>query len=321
VIPQFQEFNSHPPSLIQEDVGSLLYADDVVILSTSPTGLQNSLNKLSMYCKRWKLAVNLSKSKTMCFSKGGRGSQQQFTLGAELLENVKNFSYLGIEISCTGSFKLAQKCMTNKGLKALFKLKGLLRGSNLKPNVCLKLFDQLIKPICLYGAEVWGPDFIKAAMPIQEINTKFEVSMENLTCEKLNTSFAKFVLGVHRKAQNSAVRGELGRAPLGLDIVTTILKYYQRLQYGEVNQLLSEAFTISKADLGLDNKLWGSKCYKLQEYIKNYTCLDDSFLNRKNKKVVNKSLFIKYSEYWKSRIMSESNREPKISPAWSTSSI
>jgi hypothetical protein len=34
---------------------------------------------------------------------------------------------------------------------------------------------------------------------------------------------------------------------------------------------LSEAFTISKADLGLDNKLWGSKCYKLQEHIKNYT--------------------------------------------------
>ena len=112
VIPQFHESDSDPPTLIHKDVGCLLYADDLVIISTSPTGLQNSLDKLHTYCERWKLAVNLSKSKTMCFTKHGQNTKHQFMLGKETLEHVKNYSYLGIELSHTGSFKLAQKSVT-----------------------------------------------------------------------------------------------------------------------------------------------------------------------------------------------------------------
>jgi len=49
-----------------------LYADDIVILSESETGLQNGLDLLECYCDRWKLKVNISKTKAMLFKKGGR---------------------------------------------------------------------------------------------------------------------------------------------------------------------------------------------------------------------------------------------------------
>ena len=58
-IPLFLEGNSHPPERISQVVGSLLYADDLIILSTSPEGLQSSLDKLIVYCDKWKLDVNL----------------------------------------------------------------------------------------------------------------------------------------------------------------------------------------------------------------------------------------------------------------------
>ena len=38
-------------------INSLLYADDLVILSRSKIGLQNCLNALSLYCDKWKLNI------------------------------------------------------------------------------------------------------------------------------------------------------------------------------------------------------------------------------------------------------------------------
>ncbi len=49
----------------------LLYADDIVIFAESQTGLQNGLNILYDYCQRWRLSVNILKTKIMVFRKGG----------------------------------------------------------------------------------------------------------------------------------------------------------------------------------------------------------------------------------------------------------
>ena len=42
---------------------TLLYADDTILLSESITDLQNMLNILNDYCKRWHLTVNAEKTK------------------------------------------------------------------------------------------------------------------------------------------------------------------------------------------------------------------------------------------------------------------
>ena len=47
----------------------LLYADDLVLLSHSQQGLQNSLDRLSTFCEQWKMQVNLKKTKIMLFQK------------------------------------------------------------------------------------------------------------------------------------------------------------------------------------------------------------------------------------------------------------
>ena len=43
----------------------LLYADDLILISSSTKGLQNRLNQLSDYCLKWDLNVNISKSKVI----------------------------------------------------------------------------------------------------------------------------------------------------------------------------------------------------------------------------------------------------------------
>ena len=48
----------------------LLYADDAVVFSKSPEGLQSILNDLDLYCRTWGLKINTSKTKAMIFEKG-----------------------------------------------------------------------------------------------------------------------------------------------------------------------------------------------------------------------------------------------------------
>ena len=48
----------------------LLYADDTIIMAEGPNELQLALDALSEYCQRWKLKINISKTKIIRFSKG-----------------------------------------------------------------------------------------------------------------------------------------------------------------------------------------------------------------------------------------------------------
>ena len=49
ITKEFQSDECSPPSLVDQSVGSLLYTDDLVIMSTTTEGLQNSLTKLFTY--------------------------------------------------------------------------------------------------------------------------------------------------------------------------------------------------------------------------------------------------------------------------------
>ena len=100
----------------------------------------------------------MAKSRIMCLCKFGRADKHIFTLNDNTLETIQNYCNFGIEMSSSGSFNLAEKNMSEKASKVLFKLKDLLSNINLKPGVSLNFVDQLIKPIVLYGSEIWGLD-------------------------------------------------------------------------------------------------------------------------------------------------------------------
>ena len=49
-----------------------MYTDDIVLLSTTPAGLQDKLNKLHRFCEDWCLEVNVTKTKVLILNKSGR---------------------------------------------------------------------------------------------------------------------------------------------------------------------------------------------------------------------------------------------------------
>ena len=61
----------------------------------------------------------------------------------------------------------------------------------------------------------------------------------------MHNKVCKMALGVHFKANNHAVKGELGRFSLHLIIYTTIFKSFLRLLTLQNNQILNSAQEIS----------------------------------------------------------------------------
>lgn len=136
----------------------LLYADDIVILSNSPSGLQNMINSLQSYCNMWSLKVNLSKSKVMVFRKGPRISKNlKWTYGDEDIQIVNSYMYLGVDLSYNLSFKkhLQSKLSCSKVAISSCWSK-YINNPNISRENKLKIFEAASKSIMCYASQVWG---------------------------------------------------------------------------------------------------------------------------------------------------------------------
>ena len=94
--------NCAPVTITDTKISHFLYADDLVIVSLTPEGLQNSLDKISEYAKQKSLTISIKKSKSMIFNVSGRLIKKSFNIGGEPLEAVKSFCYLGFEVVPSG---------------------------------------------------------------------------------------------------------------------------------------------------------------------------------------------------------------------------
>ena len=88
----------------------------------------------------------------------------------------------------------------------------------------LKLFDTLISPIASYAGAVWGVFCTGKNLDVNNINIYDKAPME-----KINLKLCKYLLGVNKYASNAAVRGELARFPLLINILDMCTKYYTRV--------------------------------------------------------------------------------------------
>ena len=126
-----------------------------MIFSRSAKSLQIIFNKLESFSENTVLSVNLDKTKIMIFNNCGKSlNNYLFRYGADELENVKSYRYLGLIMIPFGNFNLPQE-LKKVALKALYKLRKEM-GNHFRENVKLtmKLFDALISPILVYTSEV-----------------------------------------------------------------------------------------------------------------------------------------------------------------------
>ena len=93
----------------------LMYADDLLVISPSPEGLQRSINIIQKHAEEWKLKVNTKKSNIIIFSGNGQNkNKENFKYGNELLHIVDKQTYLGIEMTSSGRYTYAREILRKK---------------------------------------------------------------------------------------------------------------------------------------------------------------------------------------------------------------
>ena len=207
-------------------------------MSETKEDLQMQLNCFSEYCDTWKLKVNTSKTKVLIFSKGRQPNNINFIYEENEIEIVKEFNYLGLLLTRSGSFNKAKKRLSEKATKAMYNVIKKGRQCNLSIECQLELFDKLVKPILLYGCEVWG--FGK-----------------NDIIEQVHLKFLKHLLHLKRSTPSMIVYGETGRYPLEISIKCRMITYWCRLLIDE-NKLSSilYKFVYSRYHTNNDDILW-----------------------------------------------------------------
>ena len=120
------------------------------------------------------------------------------------IEEVQSYKYLGVLFSASGTFSHCQNDLYKRALKAQFKLSKCFGDLHQNVDTILHLFDHTVKPVLLYGSEIWGTINTLSANVKKDGFSIFDAFC-NMPCEKLHIKFLKYVLGVHRKTTNVAV--------------------------------------------------------------------------------------------------------------------
>ena len=172
----------------------------------------------------------------MIFQKSARKPKHlEFNYQNQLVEIVQEYTYLGIKLTPTGNFTIAQKSLCDKALRAMFKIQKYTSISKLPYRLAFRIFDSVILPILTYGGEIWGASK----------NASFR-KWDQSPSEKVHLKFCKMYLELNRKAFNSATRAELGRLPVQITLVKKTLKYYSYLCAKDENTIAKQAFLIAK---------------------------------------------------------------------------
>jgi hypothetical protein len=139
------------------------------------------------------LDINPDKTKVVVFNHKNELIATNIKCGNHNICSVDSYKYLGIIFHKNGNCSLAKLDLVNRGQKAMFKLMSCFKSSMPEYNTCIHLFDHVVKPVLLYGSEIWGSDHIGSSKSLFNL-------LKNDALEKCHLKFLRYSLGVNKKA-------------------------------------------------------------------------------------------------------------------------
>ena len=196
-------------------IAYLLFADDLVLISDTPSDLQKLVDGLYQFCQKWHMIVNLTNTKISIFNMNKKkSSRYHFVYNEDEIEITGQYKYVGIIFSTSKNmFHKSREYLANQARKAIYAVKNMSSDTlgDLPPVLKFKIFDSQILSILEYGSEIWSTG--------SEINV--------LECVLLK--YSKQVLGVKPQTSTLAAYGETGRFPLVLGQSLNVVKYWYRI--------------------------------------------------------------------------------------------
>ena len=255
----------------------LLWADDLINVSTNVQDAQKQLDGVAKFSSKNKAIANTIKTKFTVF---GNIKDVKLFFNGKPIEEVPSYKYLGNLFASTktskgDTFSENYQYLYDKAQKNIFALFSKTKEmSPLSPKLRIYLFDSLIRPVLTYGSGVWGTSKKGREM-----------------MDKLHLWYMRIVLGVKHNSNILATLGECGSLPPSINILTNLFGYFIRLKNMSPTSLPHQAFKESKRlhDVGFNT--WYSDVKRLAEEYE----VDLNNMNKDNLKLHLSSI---YKEKW-----------------------
>ena len=249
-----------------------MYADDLVLFAHSEEQLQSNMSLLNDFCLKWNLQINTKKTKTMVFNRGNKLCNTNIFINGNLIKCVKEFKYLGFTIGAKNcNFLSTIKDLKTKADRAIFALNNKIKLSRLPTNLAIKIFNSQIKPILLYGAEVWAPYSLY----------NYD-NWDSSETEKCHTQFLKRIMGCDIHSPNLMIRGELGTNPLLTDVICRSISFVKHLATNNTS-LSFQSLSYELLNTEENNLLQLIRLYK-PEMINSIYISDENYTKSKTRK-------------------------------------
>nr|KAG5692146.1 hypothetical protein BaRGS_020694 [Batillaria attramentaria] len=129
------------------------FADDLALLSHTQQQMQEKTNMIADTSAR--LGLNIHKGKTKVLKVNAAANTGPIILEGEALEEVENFTYLGSIVDKQGGTDADVRIRTGKARSAFLQLKNVWSSADLSTSLKIRIFNTIVKPVLLYGAETW----------------------------------------------------------------------------------------------------------------------------------------------------------------------
>ena len=114
----------------------------------------------------------------------------------------------------------------DKAIVSMYEVLKLGRKHSLSIKCLLSLFDKMVKPILLYGFEIWGFG-------------------NNDVLEKVHLKFCKMILNLKTSTPNYMIYGELCRYPVEIDIKIRIISFWAKIICGKQSKISCIMYSLS----------------------------------------------------------------------------
>ncbi|GBM54382.1 RNA-directed DNA polymerase from mobile element jockey [Araneus ventricosus] len=140
-----------------------MYADDTAILARNKNpkytaaAINQHLEKLDDWFVKWKIALNVSKTEAVYFSKGEKKYKPVIKIKNKIIPWSQQAKYLGIildkKLTCQSHISSIKTKFRNVTRK-LYLLSA--RDSDMKRKYKILIYTAILRPIITYGCPIWG---------------------------------------------------------------------------------------------------------------------------------------------------------------------
>ncbi|ELQ74836.1 putative RNA-directed DNA polymerase (reverse transcriptase), Non LTR Retrotransposon protein, partial [Trachipleistophora hominis] len=134
-------------------IPGLLFADDAVVLAESAHELQSNLQRISDWCERWRISLNIEKCGLVVF---GPGEARNMCYRGQSLPVVASYTYLGHPLMPDLDLNVVIQDRKEKAIRAYHGMRPFLTRNFVPAPIKMLLVKSVLLPIATYGCELYG---------------------------------------------------------------------------------------------------------------------------------------------------------------------